>query len=540
MKRTLSDAFGKKSYPCQHCGKVFAESGNRNRHERLHTGEKPFACQHCDKVFATANTRDCHERTHTGRKPFSCRYCDSSFAVSFTRDSHERSQHTGEKPYKCQHCDKAFTNLSNRNKHERMHTGEKPYACQHCGKAFAESGDRDKHERTHTKEKPFPCRHCDKAFTTSGQRTAHERTHTGEKPFPCRHCDKSFTMSCSRNNHERSRHTGEKPYACRHCDKAFSQLSNRDTHERHIHTGEKPYPCRHCDKAFAESGSRKKHERCVHGDAIERPCLGGEKGVCDGNRNGKSKYDGRCVKCFIDFAPNDVRAVNAKAYLHAKEQTVRLFLEQTFSEYRWVFDRAHAVGVYQRPDAKVAIGKTRLLIVEVDEHSHNAYDCTKEREREAILAKHAPKDAVIHLIRFNPDAYDDPVTGMRVPTCFKYSKELGLTTVHPERKDDWDARLATLKGVIDEIVAHKHEDIAVPECLLEDDRYGHVIPIELFYDDVRAKWPDGHKKRLAAFKRNAQVRKFLAEGAAPPPLLEPSDEESESEEEEEDVCLPCA
>jgi len=264
-------------------------------------------------------------------------------------------------------------------------------------------------------------------------------------------------------------------------------------------------------------------------------------GVCSGNRGGAHKYDWRCVKCFIDVFENDPRAVKAKAHLHAKEQTVRLFLEATFSEYRWVFDRSHAVGVYQRPDAKVAIGKTRLLIVEVDEHSHNTYDCTKEREREAILAKHAPKDAVIHLIRFNPDAYDDPVTGTRVPTCFKYSKELGLTTVHPARQADWDARLATLKGVIDEIVAHKHEDISVPECLLEDDRYGHVIPIELFYDDVRAKWPDGHKQRLAALKRNAQVRKFLDEGVAPLPLSEFVDsEEEEEEEEEEDVCLPCA
>ena len=396
----------------------------------------------------------------------------------------------------------------------------------------------DEHWRTHTGERPYPCRYCPKACATSGHRDRHERTHTDERPFQCSRCPKAFTVACNRDNHERT-HTKEKPFQCRHgdCKKAFTQSSNRDKHER-THTDEKPYKCSHegCKKAFTQSGNRDNHERCVHGDEVFRPCSGGKKGVCDGNRNGTPKHDGRCIKCFIDVFPNDPRAVNAKTFLHAKEQTVRLFLEQTFSEYRWVFDRSHAVGVLQRPDAKVALGKTRLLIVEVDEHSHNTYDCAKEREREAILATHAPKDAVIHLIRFNPDAYDDPVTGVRVPTCFKYSEELGLTTVNPKRQADWNARLATLKAVIDEIVAHKHEDIAVPECLLEDDRYGHVIPIELFYDDVRAKWPDGHKKRLAALKRNAKVRKLLAEGAAPPPLSEKED----SEEEEEEVCLPCA
>lgn len=423
-----------------------------------------------------------HWRTHTGEKPFKCRHCDTAFTTSGTRGAHERSRHTGEKPYKCRHCPKAFATQFTRDTHERRkHTGEKSYLCQYCPKTFTTSSQRGVHERRHTKEKPYKCTHCPKAFAESGHRDMHERTHTGKKPFKCSRCDKTFTQRSQRNVHERT-HRGEKA----------------------------------------------------------NPCKGGEKGVCDGNRSGSFKYDDRCVKCFIDFAPNDIRAVNAKTHLHAKEQTVRLFLEQTFPEYRWVFDRSHAVGVLQRPDAKVAIGKTRLLIVEVDEHSHYTYDCAKEREREAILAKHAPKGAVIHLIRFNPDAYHDPVTGVRVPTCFKYSKVEGLTTINPARQADWDARLAKLKAVIDEIIAHKHEDIAVPECLLDDDRYGHVIPVELFYDNVREKWPDGNKQRLAAYKRNAQVRKLLVEGAKPPPLSKESEESENEESESEEVCLPCA
>ena len=372
--------------------------------------------------------------------------------------------------------------------HWNTHTGNKPFKCPHCSSRFTQSSARDWHVRAkHTKEKPYPCRHdgCTAAFKTSTERVTHERTHTKEKPHPCRHDG---------------------------CNKAFTQQGNRDKHER-THTGEKPFTCRHegCGKAFTQQVSRDKHERCVHGNEVDRPCLGGKKGVCDGNRNGRNTTDGRCTRCFIDAFPNDPRAVHAKAYLHAKEQTVRLFLEKTFPEYRWTFDRSHAVGVYVRPDAKAVLGRTRLLIVEVDEHSHNTYDCAKEREREAILAKHAPKGAVIHLIRFNPDAYDDPVTGERVPSCFKLSKELGLMAVNPTHQADWDARLAKLKAAIDEIVAHQHEDIAVPVCLLDSDRYKHVIPIELFYDNVREKWPDGNQQKLAALKRNAKLTKAMRE-----------------------------
>lgn len=389
-------------------------------------------------------------------------------------------------------------------RHWRGHTGEKPYQCRMgCNEAFVEPGHRDIHERRkHTKEKPFQCRHCNETFATSDNRNKHERVHTGEKPYPCRMgCDKAFVTSSELKDHERRKHTKEKPYKCKR---------------------------KGCKKAFASWSDRNKHERLHRGERTD-PCKGGKKGVCDGNRNGVSKYDGHCVRCFIDKFENDPRAVNAKAYLHAKEQTVRLFLEKTFPEYRWTFDRSHAVGVLVRPDAKAVLGRTRLLIVEIDEHSHNTYDCAKEREREAILAKHAPKGAVIHLIRINPDAYDDPVTGERVPSCFRYSKVEGLVTVDPARQADWDARLAKLKAVIDEIVAHKHEAIAVPECLFVDDRYGHVIPIELFYDNVREKWPDGNKQRRAALKRNAKVRKLLAEGVTPPPLAQESAAESDEE-----------
>ena len=49
----------------------------------------------------------------------------------------------------------------------------------------------------------------------------------------------------------------------------------------------------------------------------------------------------------------------------------------------------------------------------------------------------------------------------------------------------------------------------IPEWLKEeDDRYGNVVPIELFYDDVRAKYGlAGNQKKLDALKVAAKKRK---------------------------------
>ena len=113
-------------------------------------GNIKYLCSHenCDKTFAHSGNRDRHERTHTGKKPYTCDYCDKTFALSGTRDAHERT-HTGEKPYTCDYCDKTFSHASNRDTHERTHTGKKPYTCDYCDKTFSQSGNRDAHEKLH-------------------------------------------------------------------------------------------------------------------------------------------------------------------------------------------------------------------------------------------------------------------------------------------------------------------------------------------------------------------------------------------------------
>ena len=251
-----------------------------------------------------------------------------------------------------------------------------------------------------------------------------------------------------------------------------------------------------------------------------RACKGGCSGACFDNLWGRVKYDGRCVRCFIDKFPNDPRADRAKRYLKAKKLTVIAFLKEAFPEYHWSFDRAH-IGTLCRPDAKTNLGKTRVIIVEVDENSHSTYLCGDERERERLFRLYAPRGATVYMIRFNPDAYDvkDPKTNKvlrRVPTCFTFSKIEAVVKVHPGRRTEWEFRLETLRKTIHEIADHQHVAVEVPACVKEDDdRYAHCIPIELFYDDVRAKYGlSGDQKKLAALKAAAKKKKRKADEVA--------------------------
>ena len=291
--------------------------------------------------------------------------------------------------------------------------------------------------------------------------------------------------------------------------------------------------CKECGgSAICEHGRRR--SECVEcgGSQICRGCEPGK--LCPlGNRK-SAFYDGRCQPCFMrvteESDPTDPRLDKARKRLRVREDLTVKFLQEAFPMHRWTLNRGFAEGVLQRPDARMTPGKTRLIIVEVDEYSHATRKCAYEREREALFRQHAPNGSVIFLIRFNPDAYDitDPTTKAvleRIPTCFKRSKDDAHDVVDPNQRDQWERRLEALRATVQEILDHQHEDVAfLPEWLKdEDDRYANVHPIELFYDNVREKHGvDGDKGMLEGFKRATKKRKTLgnssaADAAAPPP-----------------------
>ena len=212
--------------------------------------------------------------------------------------------------------------------------------------------------------------------------------------------------------------------------------------------------CQHagCDRQASGDGRGGKPTVCTpHGGG--RRCLGapGVDGGCPNDCHvvDKYKYDGMCVRCFCVAEPDDIRATGAKKYFQAKEQTVRAFLKRAFPEYKWTFNSVWSRrGAFEghpkyRPDGRTMIAD-RVIIVEIDEHSHASYKCGKERTREAdFVATAASEGKIIVLLRLNPDGYTDE-HGVYFPTCFKLSKKSGQVTVDPKQQTQWDGRLAKL------------------------------------------------------------------------------------------------
>ena len=221
-----------------------------------------------------------------------------------------------------------------------------------------------------------------------------------------------------------------------------------------------------------------------------------------GIKSGKGKYGDRCVKCFCATNPNTDLAAAARQNYQAKEQEVRLVLERAFPEYRWTFDRAFAVGVRKRPDAKVVVGD-RVVIVEVDELSHRFYGCDKERERERIFLDHLGKGQAVAMVRFNPDQYVDPLTGKSVPSCFRKTAEKDLVKLNPKQAAQWkrrcDALIAWVRSILDPTSDTYCETVPPPEsdrCLFSE---------ELFYDAPLTE--KARRARIEAMQRAQQARK---------------------------------
>ena len=111
----------------------------------------------------------------------------------------------------------------------------------------------------------------------------------------------------------------------------------------------------------------------------------------------------------------------------------------------------------------------------------------------------APPGVTIHMIRFNPDSYDCPFTGKRITGCFAAPNK-DIPHVHVISQDRLDRRLRTLGQTIQEIIDHRDVPIDIPTG---EERYKHVIPIELFY----ASRKDDGFSLLDAYKHASKKRK---------------------------------
>ncbi len=362
-----------------------------------------------------------------------------------------------------------------------------------CGKICDPSPSRQFANHKHKNHgKDHPCDECDKVFKTREALRKHKLSHSDARLHVCVQCNTSFKLKTKLNAHVKKQHPNEPvpefkcPFAG--CDRTYKFKDSLDEHIA-IHEG-KRYPCPAglCGKQFTDKGAAKRHAESVHGDKLQRPCknTSGPDGVCPLLLNGAPKYDGYCVRCFRVCFPTDERTTASRRYIHVKEGLVCDFLKERFPDQEWSFNVRFGNTRF-RPDAYTVLGEHRdyVIIVEIDEWSHELYNCGKEREREKMLKDSAPPGSVVFVVRFNPDRYT-MANGSKVPSCFrKTPKTQQVSIANPKA---WEARLAKLQETVKEILDNRDVPTDVPKSVLPEDEHGRrIVVIELFYDQVAGK-----------------------------------------------------
>ena len=155
------------------------------------------------------------------------------------------------------------------------------------------------------------------------------------------------------------------------------------------------------------------------------------------------KYSGYCYRCFIYEFPDNKVVRNHKT----RERAVADFVRASYPDLTITFDRPVADGCSRRrPDILMDMGEY-VVITEIDENQHQAYDCSCENKRLMQLFQDCGNRPLV-MVRFNPDRYYDQ-RERPIASCWGYTKEKGLCVVKPNKAAEWAARLATLKTTLD-------------------------------------------------------------------------------------------
>ena len=91
----------------------------------------------------------------------------------------------------------------------------------------------------------------------------------------------------------------------------------------------------------------------------------------------QDKYLGYCLWCYMHLFPDNPVSRNYKT----KERDVVDHVKTSFPGLSWVADRTVPGGCSRRrPDLLLDLGY-QVIVLEVDENQHSAYDCSCENKR---------------------------------------------------------------------------------------------------------------------------------------------------------------
>lgn len=172
-----------RNFICTICGAGFVNSFRLNRHETTHGKKKTsYPCRHCGQVFAAESKKKAHVNTeHKGIAGDSvCQICKARFKNYYQKTRHMIQVHNAE-GIKCDMCEKRFNLKSNLVLHMRsVHLKERPYECSVCSMGFFIKRHMLGHYMaTHTNERKFKCEVCGKAYATQNSKRKHMKKNHG-------------------------------------------------------------------------------------------------------------------------------------------------------------------------------------------------------------------------------------------------------------------------------------------------------------------------------------------------------------------------
>uniref|UniRef100_A0A8D9DXN9 Zinc finger protein 808 n=1 Tax=Cacopsylla melanoneura TaxID=428564 RepID=A0A8D9DXN9_9HEMI len=229
----------KGNYPCQHCPKVFITRGNLNRHMQGHSGVT-VECYYCAKSFVRKEALQMHMRSaheEGGRSKYPCQSCGKSFAQLCELKRHAQI-HEGIR-YQCDMCEKSFTIRENLKRHQLQHEGVR-HSCPVCKRSFSEKFYLKSHMDVHIGI-AYECSECEKTFSKRENLKTHiKKFHKADgvrHPCTMDGCDMTFAQLKGLKVHLLE-HKGKR-FKCDQCLAAFTTEQSRKKHLKVQHGGVK-------------------------------------------------------------------------------------------------------------------------------------------------------------------------------------------------------------------------------------------------------------------------------------------------------------
>ena len=154
-----------------------------------------------------------------------------------------------------------------------------------------------------------------------------------------------------------------------------------------------------------------------------------------------NKYEGYCLRCYINIFPDRPIARNYKT----KEQNTIEHIKKAHPDLTWIEDKRIEGGCFNyRPDLRCDIG-SHTLISEIDENAHSSYNCSCENKRTQDIYEDLGFRPIV-FIRFNPDSYTD-TNGNKITSCWGLNKQ-GIMVINKTKQKEWVERIKILNSQI--------------------------------------------------------------------------------------------